>query len=595
MNNGLKTSILLLICMVISNKLLGQVGINTTSPTATLHVFGTTTLPVAGSPVTLLSQNFNSAYSVTHSSHTQSGCASPATVSGWERTTTGASNINCTSCGGGGWLWINSDESGCSLNSTARIDFTTAPTSTTVTIAFDYRYNNYSTSGDSFRAFLWNNTTNAIVGANLVGLLTADANTSFSGTRTVVAGNSYSLRFEYIGDFDYGASVDNIVVTETGAPTPGVYTFRLQDGQQAAGRVMTSDANGNATWAVASGGGADQTLSISGNNLTISGAGGNTVALPAGTDSQTLSISGNTLSISGGNSVTLPSGSSSNTYTNGLTLTGTTVRLGGTLTQDTTLNLDDDDLIFRSSTTAAFPGEIKIEGTDRVMMETRFDDNYVSFGGGFVLIDSDDGLTFTDSGGDTYTRDFSLGFYNGSSGGSSFAMGSIEYAVDGLNELLFECSSINPLADNSTRLGGSSKRWTAVWAVNGTIQTSDMNLKKNVVPLQYGLNEILKLNTYTYKWKNQTLGKTQIPEDLQETKIGFSAQQLFDVLPNVVQTHSWVPANEEGDFKHIKNENLGVAYSDIIPVVVKAIQEQQTQIEELKKQNAILLALLNKK
>ena len=144
----------------------GQVGINTTNPSATLHVFGTTTLPASGTS-NLLNQNFNSAYSVTHSSNTTSGCSAPATLNGWERTTTGNTTINCTSCSVG-WLWINSDETGCSQNSTVRIDFTTAPTSTSISISFDYRYNAVGTT-DSFRAFLYNNTTSSQVGASLVG------------------------------------------------------------------------------------------------------------------------------------------------------------------------------------------------------------------------------------------------------------------------------------------------------------------------------------------------------------------------------------------------------------------------------------------
>jgi hypothetical protein len=119
-----------------------------------------------------------------------------------------------------------------------------------------------------------------------------------------------------------------------------------------------------------------------------------------------------------------------------------------------------------------------------------------------------------------------------------------------------------------------------------------MTLKTNVKPLSYGLKEILKLNTITYNWKNYKLGKTIIPIEKQEKKIGFSAQQLLEVLPEVVQTHSWVPANENGDYRQIKNEHLGVNYSDIIPVTVKAIQEQQTQIEDLKKEIAELKALV---
>jgi archaellum component FlaC len=124
------------------------------------------------------------------------------------------------------------------------------------------------------------------------------------------------------------------------------------------------------------------------------------------------------------------------------------------------------------------------------------------------------------------------------------------------------------------------------------ITTSDMTLKTNVQPLTYGLKELLKLNTITYNWKNYKLGKTTIPLNKQEKKIGFSAQQLLEILPEVVQTHSWVPANETGDYKEVKNEHLGVNYSDIIPVTVKAIQEQQVQIEELKREIEELKALV---
>ncbi|MDC7800309.1 tail fiber domain-containing protein [Stenotrophomonas geniculata] len=37
--------------------------------------------------------------------------------------------------------------------------------------------------------------------------------------------------------------------------------------------------------------------------------------------------------------------------------------------------------------------------------------------------------------------------------------------------------TVNPLTDNSQSLGSSGRRWTAVWAVNASIQTSDARLK----------------------------------------------------------------------------------------------------------------------
>jgi len=550
--------ILLFTCLVSTMISFSQVGINTTNPTATLHIFGSTTPGSSGGTVNLINEDFSS-YTVTQNHTTDSDCTGNATQ-GWV-TGTGNTNVNCTSCTGT-WLFISSDALNCGLNSTAIMNFTTAPTTTSISISFAYRYNNFGAAPDSFRAYLYNNTTSSQVGANFFNL-TADANTTYSGTATVVPGNSYSLRFEYQGNYDYGASVDNVLVTETATASPGTYSFRLEDGTQGVGKVLTSDADGNGYWQTPTGGG-------------------------SGTDSQTLSIVGNDLTISNGNTVTLPSGGSgSYTFTNGLTLTSSTVRLGGTLTQGTTLNLDTNDLTFRSSTSAAFPGEMIIQGTDRKIMDTRFDDNYIHFGDD-AFLDSDDGTTFNDTGSTTFTKDFVAGFSNSNSGGSAVAIGSIEYFVDGTNELFFEGSGFNPMTDETSSfgntLGKTNRRWGAVYATNGVITTSDMNLKTNVQPLTYGLKELLKLNTITYNWKNYKLGKTTIPLEKQEKKIGFSAQQLLEILPEVVQTHSWVPVNENGDYKEVKNEHLGVNYSDIIPVTVKAIQEQQAQIEELKKE-----------
>jgi hypothetical protein len=539
-----------------------QVGVNITNPTAMFHVFGNTIIGSAGGTTPLLSQDFNSAYTIVNSNNGMSGCTFPRT-NGWERTTTGNTNTICTSCTGG-WLWINSEQTGCGQNATMRIDFTSPPTTTIITISFDYRFNTSFSSG-SFRAFLFNNTTNTQVGSNFVGVLNADADTSFSGTATVVAGNSYSIRFEYSATNRFGASVDNILVTETSLPTTGAYSFRLEDGTQANGRILTSDVDGNGFWANPTG-----------------GSGG-------GTDNQTLSISGNNLSISNGNTVTIPSsGGSSYTFTNGLTNTSGTVRLGGTLSQATTINLDDRDFTFTSSTTALFPGEIIYTGTNRNIMKTNFDNNYINFGNADASVDADDGGTFSDTGSASYTKDFVAGFYNGSSGGTAIATGSIEYIVDGTNELFYEGSGFSPLTNGGSTLGTSGRRWSTVYATNGTINTSDINLKIKIRPLNYGLKEILKLETISYNWKENKIGKTTIPQNLKENKIGFSAQQLKTIIPDVVQEYSWVPADEEGNFKYIKNETLGVYYSDIIPVTVKAIQEQQAQIEELKMEIKLL-------
>lgn len=545
-----------------------QVGINTTNPTATLHVYGNTTLPSGGGTVNLLNQNFDASYTVVHSNNGMLGCTGPGT-NGWVRTTTGNINSNCTSCSGG-WLWINSDESGCGQNATVRVDFTASPSSTSINISFDYRYNNFSTAPDSFRAYLYNNTTNTQVGGDLVNL-TTDANTSYSGSATVVVGNSYSLRFEYQGNYDYGASVDNIIVTETTGPTGGAFSFRLEDGTQASGKVLTSDANGNGYWEVPTG----------------------------GTDSQTLSIVGTELTISNGNTVTLPSGGGgSYTFTNALTETTGTVRLGGALTQSTTIDLNTRNLTFDGTNT----GELFLEGNSLTVLETNFADNYINFGDGGAFIDADEGQTFSDTyNGGPFSKKFVAGFYKGSSGGTAIALGSIEYIVDGTNELFYEGSAFSPMSDFGADLGASpfsgvTRRWDDVYADDFITPTNTYSKtsNKNSNLQNRGLKEIMQLKPISYKENTPSNGNKIIPDNQKANKLGFDAQELSVIIPEAVKKSDWVSLDESGERTYIEYERpIGVMPYQIIPVTVKAIQEQQNQIEEMKKEIALLKEMVN--
>lgn len=557
-------NIITFLTLIIGFTSFAQVGINTTSPSAMLHVYGTTVPGSAGGTVNLISQDFTT-YTVTQNHTIDADCTGNATQ-GWV-TGTGNTNVNCASCTGT-WLYISSDALSCGLNSTAIMNFTTAPTTTSISISFAYRYNNFGAAPDSFRAYLYNNTTSTQVGANFFNL-TTDANTTYSGTATVIAGNSYSLRFEYQGNYDYGASVDNVLITETSVASPGTYSFRLEDGTQAAGKVLTSDINGNGYWQTPTGG--------------------------SGTDSQTLSIMGNDLTISNGNTVTLPSGGSGSVAAeNGLTLSAGTVRMGGALTQNTYIDLNSRGLWFEGTST----GDITFEGNSgQPVMETNFGDDYVNFGAGGAFIDSDEGQTFSDTySGGPYTKKFVAGFYNGSSGGTAIALGSIEYIVDGTNELFYEGSGFSPMSDFGADLGASpfsgvTRRWDDVYADDFITPTNTYSRTggRNASFQNRGLDQIMQLTPISYKENTPLNGKTEVPENLKANKLGFDAIQLGNLIPEAVKTSDWVSLDESGKRTHVTYEKpIGVMPYQIIPVTVKAIQEQQAQIEELKEEIKLL-------
>ena len=119
--------------------------------------------------------------------------------------------------------------------------------------------------------------------------------------------------------------------------------------------------------------------------------------------------------------------------------------------------------------------------------------------------------------------------------------------------------AIVPSADNSYTLGKSGARWTAVWAANGVIQTSDARLKTDIEPLQYGLKEILQLRPVSFKWKNEKNGTR---------KLGLLAQEAQPVIPEVI-------ANDG------QNGVLGMNYAELVPVLINAIKEQQQQIDNI--------------
>ena len=103
---------------------------------------------------------------------------------------------------------------------------------------------------------------------------------------------------------------------------------------------------------------------------------------------------------------------------------------------------------------------------------------------------------------------------------------------------------------------------------NGTAtlynSTSDYRLKED---LKYynALDIVTKLKTYNFKWKNTNV-----------RDYGMMAHELQEVLPNYVNGEKDA-VNEDGTIKA-----QGVDYSKIVPILIKAIQEQQKQIDELK-------------
>ena len=74
-------------------------------------------------------------------------------------------------------------------------------------------------------------------------------------TVPLIIGNTNKLEWEYVKDGSIAngediVAIDGVKIIETipSTSTIGSYVFRLEDGQESDGKVLTSDADGNATW-----------------------------------------------------------------------------------------------------------------------------------------------------------------------------------------------------------------------------------------------------------------------------------------------------------------------------------------------------------
>jgi len=90
----------------------------------------------------------------------------------------------------------------------------------------------------------------------------------------------------------------------------------------------------------------------------------------------------------------------------------------------------------------------------------------------------------------------------------------------------FKVGNVLPYADGFQLLGSPTNRWSAVYALNGTIQTSDARLKREIANLKYGLSQVMRLRSVSFQWKD---GNDK------GTHLGLIAQEVVAVLPEAVQ------------------------------------------------------------
>jgi translation initiation factor IF-1 len=146
-------------------------------------------------------------------------------------------------------------------------------------------------------------------------------------------------------------------------------------------------------------------------------------------------------------------------------------------------------------------------------------------------------------------------------------------------------------ANNQIRLGNSSV--SSIGGQVGWTTVSDGRFKTDVTENVSGLEFILKLRPVTYKLDIDAIAAfNEIPDSIRltefenlkamEIQTGFIAQEVQEAaqLSNYVFSGIDLPKNN--------SDYYGLRYSQFVVPLVKATQEQQNQIDELKEENQIL-------
>jgi hypothetical protein len=202
------------------------------------------------------------------------------------------------------------------------------------------------------------------------------------------------------------------------------------------------------------------------------------------------------------------------------------------------------DIIFRNNvsgtagTATGFSERMRITSGGNVLINTTTDGN------GSLIIANANNYGLTLRRGNTTDRFY---FFVGQGG---------SYITD-------DCYINTNNADIHIKAGATGGVKLSVGATS-FVSDSDIRLKDKIGNIDNALESILKLETLKFNWKYDSELETK------RAYFGLVAQNVQELLPELVEIGK------------DKMQTLGIKYTELIPVLVKAIQELKAEIDQLK-------------
>ena len=435
-----------------------------------------------------------------------------------------------------------------------------------------------------------------------------------------VAGNKYA--FQYTGNPNYGLFFNSTLVqyefrdgsaaakffvnANTGAGTfastlkVGAYTLPATDG--AANQVLKTDGAGNLTW------------KPDNNNTYTAGTG---LSLVGTTFNNT--APDQVVALTGSNGIST-SGSYPNFTISGNGLWKTTGNAGTSASTNFIGTTDAVDFVTRTNNTeimrvtsggnvgigTAFPSyKLQVQGVD-----------YGIYGSAGTIGVAGNGYYGVYGSSSTGYGVFGLGSGSGTIGvqGQADGIGVYGYCISstGGNGIYgyagygtgVNCESTNGYGSynysyNNTALYAYDANNTSYWAgffvgdvysSTGVYASSDQNLKQNIKDFPSAMSIIEQLKPKQYEFKHDGVySKMNLP---QGSHYGLIAQDVEKILPNLVKNSKFNMPSGSKDGKRpdsTKTENESMSfkslnYTEFIPILIKAVQEQQQTINDQQKQ-----------
>ena len=152
-----------------------------------------------------------------------------------------------------------------------------------------------------------------------------------------------------------------------------------------------------------------------------------------------------------------------------------------------------------------------------------------------------------------------------------------------------------PRVDNTSQLGQSGLRYIDVWAVDGTINTSDEAAKKNIGGLRFDPREFVRsVNPIQFKRRgggkrwHVGFGAGQVGESMEA--IGTSWGAFIDPAHGPSRGGSQSDGPEDDRF----GGSLGLRYDELLPVLWEAWKATDTEAHELRARVEILETAISK-